>query len=180
MLCFRRKLKVLPWSPLAGLAPVPPLLPFPQLPHMPLPPGANSWLLKSIAPGYRETKKVIFILKRPEKELKPSHEFSDVTFVILLRRVVSMGLFLEMGTVFHPSSWGWLVRPPPGVWGPRLPMFPVNLSLLSFLDRSCCWTFICSLCSSISASLWIWSIVLGPWSPLRGTQLFCGSETEDN
>lgn len=58
MLCFRRKLKVLPWSPLAGLAPVPPLLPFPQLPHMPLPPGANSWLLKSIAPGYREAKKL--------------------------------------------------------------------------------------------------------------------------
>jgi len=31
----------------------------------------------------------------------------------------------------------------------------------------------CSRCSSSSASLWIWSMVLGPWSPRRGTQLFC-------
>lgn len=44
--------------------------------------------------------------------------------------------------------------------------------LLSCLDIICC-TLICSRCSSISASLWIWSIVLGPWSPLLGTQLFC-------
>lgn len=31
----------------AGLALVPPLLPLPQLPHVPLPPGASNWLLKS-------------------------------------------------------------------------------------------------------------------------------------
>lgn len=108
---------------------------------------------------------------------------SDSTLVILLRRVVSMGLFLEMGTVFHPSSWGWLVLPP-GVWGPRPPMPPPILPPPpppppSFLDKSCCWTLICSLCSSISASLWIWSIVFGPWSPLRGTQLFCESKCSE-
>ncbi|XP_013856770.1 formin-2 isoform X2 [Austrofundulus limnaeus] len=39
-------------------------------------------------------------------------------------RVVSMGRFLEMGTVFQPSSWGWLTRLPPGVWGPRPPTLP--------------------------------------------------------
>lgn len=48
---------------------------------------------------------------------------------------------------------------------------PRRLSLP--LAISCC-TFMCSRCSSISASLWIWSIVLGPWSPRRGTQLLCG------
>ena len=116
---------------------------------------------------------------------RPSLLNFNITFVILLRRVVSMGLFLEMGTVFHPSSWGGFVLPPPGVCGPLPPMFPPILPPPppppeSFLDISCCWTLICSRCSSNSASLWIWSIVLGPWSPLRGTQLFCESQVENS
>lgn len=80
-----------------------------------------------------------------------------VTFVILLRRVVSMGLFLvEIGTVFQPSSCGWLVLPPPGPRPPMLPLPPPPILLPdSLLDRSCCWTLICSLSSSSFASLWI-------------------------
>lgn len=98
------------------------------------------------------------------------------TLVILLRREVSIGRFLEMGTVFQPSSWGG--PPRPGVWGPPRPPIPPPPILPpgpppdSFLETRACCTFICSLCSSNSASLWIWSMVLGPWSPRRGTQLF--------
>lgn len=43
--------------------------------------------------------------------------------------------------------------------------------LFMSLDISCWWTFLCSSCSSILASLWICSMVLGPWSALRDTQL---------
>lgn len=102
------------------------------------------------------------------------------TLVILLRREVSMGRFLEMGTVFQPSSWGGAPRPgvcgPPRPPGPPPPILPPGPPPDSFLEIMACCTFICSLCSSSSASLWIWSIVLGPWSPRRGTQLFWDGE----
>lgn len=112
------------------------------------------------------------------KEMLPS----SPTLVILLRREVSIGRFLEMGTVFQPSSWGG--PPRPGVWGPPRPPMPPPPILppgpppISFLETRACCTFICSLCSSSSASLWIWSMVLGPWSPRRGTQLFWNSSRE--
>lgn len=61
------------------------------------------------------------------------------------------------------------------IGGPGGP--PRRLSLP--LAISCC-TFMCSRCSSISASLWIWSMVLGPWSPRRGTQLLCGDRKPVN
>lgn len=40
-----------------------------------------------------------------------------------------------------------------------------------------CWTFLCSSCSSILASLWICSIVFGPWSARRDTQLHYENRT---
>lgn len=93
--------------------------------------------------------------------------------------MLSTGLFLGTGAVFGPSSWAWLVLLPPSVCEPLPPMSSPILPPVSFLHRSCCCTLICSLCSSIFASLWICPSVLGPWSPLRGTQLFWGSQIDN-
>lgn len=128
---------------------------------------------------------LIFVWKKRNINVTPWHRGTQplsLTLVILLRREVSMGRFLEMGTVFQPSSWGGAPRPgvcgPPRPPGPPPPILPPELPPDSFLEIMACCTFICSLCSSSSASLWIWSMVLGPWSPRRGTQLFWDAEEE--
>lgn len=60
-----------------------------------------------------------------------------VTFEILRRRGLSVGLFLEIGATFHLSSWGWLDLLPPDVCGPRPPTLSPVLPPASFLDWSC-------------------------------------------
>lgn len=186
--------RLLPES--AGLAPDPPLLPLPQLS---LPPGAKSWLLESIDPGcgQKEGHERVGCEPTPVPRggrIRPGS--AALTLVIFVSRLVSMGrLPLLMGTVFQPSSATRLLRPPghrghsgqahgpasiraqkeqpaPGAQAHSLLEDGPGGPLLLSFDISCC-TLMFSRCSSISASLWIWSMVLGPWSPRRGTQLCC-------
>lgn len=104
-----------------------------------------------------------------------------VTFVILRRRGLSVGLFLEIGATFHPSSWGWLDLLPPDVCGPRPPTLSPVLPPASFLHWRCWEISICSFCSTNFASgLGIWSLVWEGWPSFCGSQLFWWSQTEDD